>query len=217
MKKNYDYIFMDLDGTITDPMIGITKSIQYALKYFNIEVEDINTLTKFIGPPLKDTFSQDYKFNEKQTVEAIEKFRERFSEVGLFENVVYNGMEEFLKELKNNGKILMVATSKPQFFAEKILDHFNLKKYFSFIGGSNMDETRSKKSEVIEYVLSENNIKDLSKVVMIGDRKHDIIGAKESGLDSIGVLYGYGNYDELKEAGANTIIKDLNELLNILI
>lgn len=217
MKKNYDYIFMDLDGTITDPMIGITKSIQYALKYFNIEVEDINTLTKFIGPPLKDTFSQDYKFDEKQTVEAIEKFRERFSEVGLFENVVYNGMEEFLKELKNNGKILMVATSKPQFFAEKILDHFSLKKYFSFIGGSNMDETRSKKSEVIEYVLSENNIKDLSKVVMIGDRKHDIIGAKELGIDSIGVLYGYGNYDELKEAGANFIIKDLNELLNILI
>ncbi|WP_315079334.1 HAD family hydrolase [uncultured Clostridium sp.] len=217
MNKKYDYIFMDLDGTITDPMIGITKSIQYSLKHFGINVEDISTLTKFIGPPLKDTFNLYYGFNEKQTVEAIEKFRERFASVGLFENNVYEGMEEFLKLLKDSGKTLMVATSKPKFFAEQILDHFGLAKYFTFIGGSNMDETRSKKSEVIEYVLLENNITDLSNVVMIGDREHDIIGAKEFNIDSIGVLYGYGNCDELKEAGATYIAKDLKELLNILI
>ncbi|ACD24990.1 MULTISPECIES: HAD family hydrolase [Clostridium] len=217
MNKKYDYIFMDLDGTITDPMIGITKSIQYSLKHFGINVEDINTLTKFIGPPLKDTFRLDYGFNEEETVIAMEKFRERFASIGLFENNVYEGMEDFLKLLKDSGKTLMVATSKPKFFAEKILDHFGLAKYFTFIGGSNMDETRSKKSEVIEYVLSENNITDLSSVVMIGDRKHDIMGAKEFEIDSIGVLYGYGNYDELKKADANYIVKDLNELLNILI
>ncbi|MGN2338388.1 HAD family hydrolase [Clostridium cagae] len=217
MNKKYDYIFMDLDGTITDPMIGITKSIQYSLKHFGINVEDINTLTKFIGPPLKDTFRLDYGFNEEETVIAMEKFRERFASIGLFENNVYEGMEDFLKLLKDSGKTLMVATSKPKFFAEQILDHFGLAKYFTFIGGSNMDETRSKKSEVIDYVLSENNITDLSSVVMIGDRKHDIMGAKEFNIDSIGVLYGYGNYDELKKADANYIVKDLNELLNILI
>ncbi len=217
MNKKYDYIFMDLDGTITDPMIGITKSIQYSLKHFGINVEDINTLTKFIGPPLKDTFRLDYGFNEEETVIAMEKFRERFASIGLFENNVYEGMENFLKLLKDSGKTLMVATSKPKFFAEQILDHFGLAKYFTFIGGSNMDETRSKKSEVIDYVLSENNITDLSSVVMIGDRKHDIMGAKEFNIDSIGVLYGYGNYDELKKADANYIVKDLNELLNILI
>lgn len=217
MNKKYDYIFMDLDGTITDPMIGITKSIQYSLKHFGINVEDINTLTKFIGPPLKDTFRLDYGFNEEEIVIAMEKFRERFASIGLFENNVYEGMEDFLKLLKDSGKTLMVATSKPKFFAEQILDHFGLAKYFTFIGGSNMDETRSKKSEVIDYVLSENNITDLSSVVMIGDRKHDIMGAKEFNIDSIGVLYGYGNYDELKKADANYIVKDLNELLNILI
>ncbi|NFS77160.1 HAD family hydrolase, partial [Clostridium botulinum] len=216
MNKKYDYIFMDLDGTITDPMIGITKSIQYSLKHFGINVEDINTLTKFIGPPLKDTFRLDYGFNEEETVIAMEKFRERFASIGLFENNVYEGMEDFLKLLKDSGKTLMVATSKPKFFAEQILDHFGLAKYFTFIGGSNMDETRSKKSEVIDYILSENNITDLSSVVMIGDRKHDIMGAKEFNIDSIGVLYGYGNYDELKKADANYIVKDLNELLNIL-
>ncbi|NFI61486.1 HAD family hydrolase, partial [Clostridium botulinum] len=203
MNKKYDYIFMDLDGTITDPMIGITKSIQYSLKHFGINVEDINTLTKFIGPPLKDTFRLDYGFNEEETVIAMEKFRERFASIGLFENNVYEGMEDFLKLLKDSGKTLMVATSKPKFFAEQILDHFGLAKYFTFIGGSNMDETRSKKSEVIDYILSENNITDLSSVVMIGDRKHDIMGAKEFNIDSIWVLYGYANYDELKKADAN--------------
>lgn len=216
LNKKYDYIFMDLDGTITDPMIGITKSIQYSLKHFGINVEDINTLSKFIGPPLKDTFRLDYGFSEEETVVAMEKFRERFASVGLFENNVYEGMEEFLKLLKDSGKTIMVATSKPKFFAEQILEHFGLSKYFTFIGGSNMDETRSKKSEVIEYVLSENNITDLSNVIMIGDREHDIIGAKEFNIDSIGVLYGYGNYDELKKAGATYIVKDLKELLTIL-
>ncbi|OSA88353.1 UNVERIFIED_ORG: phosphoglycolate phosphatase [Clostridium botulinum] len=217
MNKKYDYIFMDLDGTITDPMIGITKSIQYSLKHFGINVEDINTLTKFIGPPLKDTFRLDYGFSEEETVVAMEKFRERFASIGLFENNVYEGMEEFLKLLKDSGKTIMVATSKPKFFAEQILEHFGLSKYFTFIGGSNMDETRSKKSEVIEYVLSENNITDLSNVIMIGDREHDIIGAKEVGIDSIGVLYGYGKVSELANADANYIVKDLNELLNILL
>ncbi|SFD35247.1 HAD hydrolase-like protein [Clostridium uliginosum] len=217
MKKNYTYILMDLDGTITDPMVGITKSIQYALKHFDIIVDDINTLSKFIGPPLKDTFSGYYNFNEEQTIEAISKFRERFAHKGLYENIVYDGMENFLQALIDEGKILMMATSKPSFFAEKILSHFNLKKYFSFVGGSNMDETRSKKSEVIEYVLSQNNITDLSKVVMIGDRQHDIIGAKQFGIDSIGVLYGYGDYEELSNAGADYIVKNLDELLDQLI
>ena len=213
MKK---YILFDLDGTVTDPMIGITKSVQYALRKFNIEVENLNDLCKFIGPPLKDSFMNFYGFNEEDALKAITFYREYFSVTGLYENVVYENFEDILIALKEQNKSLIIATSKPTVFAEKILEHFNLKKYFDFIAGSNLDNTRTKKADVISYALEQQGLTETSEMIMIGDREHDVIGAKALGIESIGVLHGYGSYGELSNSGANYIVKDVNELKSLL-
>ena len=213
---NKEYILFDLDGTITDPKIGITKGIQYALNKFDIKVDNLDELCKFIGPPLKDSFREFYGFDEEKIEEAIGYYREYYKEKGIFENYVYDNFEKLLQLLKFKRKTLIVATSKPTVFAEKILEHFNLKKYFDFISGSNLDGTRGNKDEVIKYALEQNNILDLSKVVMVGDRKYDIIGAKKIGIESVGVLYGYGDRDELEECGADYIAEDVYKLMEIL-
>lgn len=213
MKK---YILFDLDGTITDPKEGITKSVAHALNKFNIKVNDLDELCKFIGPPLKEAFMKYYNFSEEKSEEAIKYYREYFSEIGIYENIVYEGLEDMLKSLNDKNKICIVATSKPTVFAVKILEHFKLNKYFSFICGSNIDGTRSKKSEVIQYAIERNNIKNLSEVIMVGDRMHDIYGAKEVGLQAIGALYGYGDYDELYNSGADHIVNNIKELSDLL-
>lgn len=213
MKK---YILFDLDGTVTDPMIGITKSVQYALRKFNIEVENLNDLCKFIGPPLKDSFMNFYGFNEEDALKAITFFREYFSVNGLYENTVYENFEDMLIALKEQNKSLIIATSKPTVFAEKILEHFNLKKYFDFIAGSNLDNTRTKKADVISYALEQQGLTETSEIIMIGDREHDVIGAKALGIESIGVLHGYGSYEELSNSGATYIVKDVKELKSLL-
>ncbi|WP_207725282.1 HAD family hydrolase [Clostridium hominis] len=211
------YILFDLDGTVTDPMIGITKSVRYALNKFGIEVEDLNTLCKFIGPPLKDSFMNFYNFTEEDALKAIAYYREYFSTNGLYENTVYENFEDMLIALKNDGKSLIIATSKPTVFAEKILEHFNLKKYFDFISGSNLDNTRTKKADVISYALEQQMINNMSEIIMIGDREHDIIGAKALNIESIGVLHGYGSYEELSSSGADYIVKDVSELKSLLL
>lgn len=211
------YILFDLDGTITDPMIGITKSVRYALSKFGIQVEDLNTLCKFIGPPLKDSFMNFYNFSEEDALKAITYYREYFSTDGLYENTVYENFEDILISLKNNDKSLIIATSKPTVFAEKILEHFNLKKYFDFISGSNLDNTRTKKADVISYALEQQRINNMSEIIMIGDREHDIIGAKALNIESIGVLHGYGSYEELSSSGADYIVKDVSELKSLLL
>lgn len=213
---NKQYILFDLDGTITDPKMGITKGIKYSLSKFNIEVNNLDELCKFIGPPLKDSFMEFYNFDEEKTNEAIKYYREYYSDKGKFENYVYDNFEKLLQLLKFKRKTLIVATSKPTVFAKEILEHFNLVKYFDFISGSNLDGTRCNKDEVIKYALEENNIKDLSQVVMVGDRKYDILGAKKVGIESVGVLYGYGNLEEMKECEADYIAKDVFELMEIL-
>lgn len=215
MKKTY--ILFDLDGTLTDPMIGITKSVQYALRFYGIEESNLNTLCPFIGPPLKDSFMKYYHFPESQAEEAIQKYREYFSVTGIFENRVYDGIEEMLKELKSCGKQLLVATSKPEEFAVQILEHFGLAQYFEYICGASMDEKRVKKGDVIAYAIEMAGIEDISLAVMVGDREHDIIGAKENGMDSIGVLFGYGSRKELEEAGAHLIGESVKELTKLLI
>lgn len=144
------------------------------------------------------------------------KYRERYSEVGLYENYLYEGMKDILEDLDSSGFKLYLATSKPTVFAERILDHFNLINYFTFIGGSSLDNSRNTKTAVIEHVLQINNITDLSQTIMIGDRKHDIIGAKNVGIDSVGILYGYGDYDELNLAGATYIVEDIKGLSDLL-
>lgn len=214
--KNYSTVLFDLDGTLTDSSQGIINSIIYALKKYNINDYDMSLLKKFLGPPLHESFERFFSFDKEKSLQAVKLYREYFSLKGLLENEVYGGITELIQSLKENGKSLIVATSKPQPFTDKIMEHFDLAKYFDFIAGSNMDTTRSKKAEVIEYALSECNIKDKSKVIMIGDRAEDMIGAQSVGIDSIGVEYGYGTSDELKNAGATYIVKSVEELKNLL-
>ena len=215
--KEYKYILLDLDGTLTDSMEGITKSIRYALKHFDIEVCDLNDLQKFVGPPLKESFMHFYHFTEAQAEEGIRKYRERFADKGIYENTVYEGVETLLQQLNAAGKQVMLATGKPTYYAEKILNYFHLDAYFKFVGGSGLDGSLSHKDEVIRHVLESNNIRDLNRVVMIGDRENDITGAKRTGIDSIGVLYGYGDREELTSAGADRIVTSVEELSRVLL
>lgn len=213
---NKDYFLFDLDGTLTDPKEGITKSVQYALRHFGIETENLDELCCFIGPPLKDSFMEYYGFSEEQAGKAIDVYREYFSGKGLYENKAYEGVAEVLQSFLNVGKKLYVASSKPEVFVRMILKHFELDSYFTFMGGADMGETRVKKADVIRYVLEECGIRDLDKTVMIGDRKHDVLGAKEIGIASVGVLYGYGSEQELKAAGADVLAETIFDLQNLL-
>ena len=215
--KNYKYIFLDLDGTLTDPAEGITNSIMYSLKKFDIEVSDRTKLYKFIGPPLIDSFKEFYGFEQEKALKAVEYYREYFNVDGLYENKMYEGIEEVLKTLKLAGKTLVLATSKPEKFAKIILEHFGLIQYFDYVAGATMDGKINYKHEVIEHALNMCNQPDISQIIMIGDRKFDILGAKQFGIDSMGVLYGYGNKEELDEAGADYIVNTPEEILKILV
>lgn len=206
----------DLDGTLTDPGMGITNSVAYALAQYGIQAEDRTVLYPFIGPPLRESFMKFYGFSEEKAEEAVWKYREYFSDKGLFENEVYPGIKEMLGGLKNVGARLFVATSKPTGYSKQILDHFELSEYFEDIQGSTMDGSREKKADVIAYLLNVNHIQEKEEVIMIGDRRQDIDGAKENGLDSCGVLYGYGSRDELEEAQADYIAENVEELGKIL-
>lgn len=214
----YEYLFFDLDGTLTDPAKGITNSFIYALKYFGLEIPSYETLCSFIGPPLITTFKEYLHFSDEKAEEGVKVYREYFGKTGLFENSVYEGIEGLLQELKAKGKHLVVATSKPEHFSVRIMEHFNLAQYFDFICGSNVDESRSEKDEVIAYALKcchLSTLEDKAKVLMIGDRKHDIIGAQKNGIKSCGVLFGYGTKEELQSHGADYIAETIEELKTI--
>ena len=206
------YILFDLDGTLTEPKVGITKSVQYALKKCGIEVKNADNLCPFIGPPLWDSFKKFYGFDDAGAENAVAFYREYFSKKGMYENTIYDEVKEMLQELKSSQKTLILATSKPTVYAIEILKYFNIYEYFTFISGSELDGLRSKKSEVIRYAIEQNKISDLSKIIMVGDREHDIIGAKDVGILSIGVLFGYGDYDELQNAKADFIVSNIKEL-----
>lgn len=209
----YKNILFDLDGTLTDPKVGITKCVAYALKYFGIEVEDTDTLCDFIGPPLSTMFAKCYGFDEGQCTKAIEVYRERFSTVGKFENEVYPYTEKILSLLKDKGIRLFVATSKPEKFAVEILEHFGLSHYFERIRGIGMDEEKVEKDVIITRVMSEYNLSP-ADTVMVGDRCFDIIGAHKNGIRCIGVLFGYGSKDELAEHKADIIIDTNKDLFD---
>lgn len=199
----YTTAVFDLDGTITDSCPGILNAIRYALKKRGIREPEENVLRSFIGPPLQKQFQEVFSLTEKEGAEMVSIYREYYGEQGIFENRVYDGVTEMLKRLKDAGVKILMATSKPEKYAKQIADHFEFEKYFDFIGGACMDGTRTVKHEVIEYVLESCRISeaDRKNTVMIGDRHHDIEGAKQSGLHSIGVLYGYGSREELEKAG----------------
>ena len=212
---NYQYILFDLDGTLTNPHSGITRSVAYALEKMQVPALDEVTLTSFIGPPLLESFQVICGFYEKQAHQAVAYYRERFSVTGLYENEVFPGIVELLESLKEQERTLALATSKPTVFAERILDHFDLAKYFDVIVGSNLDGTRTDKHEVIQEVLVQLGSPTKEAVVMIGDRKHDIIGAQKEGIASIGVQYGFGSMEELKAEKPNVIVQTVQELHNL--
>lgn len=211
----YQFLLFDLDGTLTDPGLGITNSVRYALNKFHIEEPDRTALYRFIGPPLLDSFMEFYGFSREQSDLAVQYYREYFKVKGLYENQVYDGIPALLTALKERGKTLLLATSKPEEYAVEILKHFHLEHYFDFVAGATMDGSRSKKADVIAHALDLGQISRLSSAVMIGDREHDILGAGQMGLDSIGVLYGYGSEAELRAAGATHIAKDPIGLLSL--
>ena len=187
--------------------------ITYALEKFGIKENDRKKLHPFIGPPLTYSFQTFYGLSEEESKQAVVFYRERFSVKGLYENEVYAGVPEILQTLKEQGKKLIIATSKPEEYTIKILKYFDLYQYFDFVAGATMDGKRGEKSDIITYALENNHIEDKSKAIMIGDRKYDILGAKENGLDSIGVLFGFGDYEELTNAGATYIAETVDDIL----
>lgn len=215
-----NYLLFDLDGTLTDPKVGICTSVQYSLASFGIEEPDIDKLTPFIGPPLKDSFMQFYNMDGQQADAAVAKYRERFQDTGLFENEVYEGIPEMLEALNSRGMFLAVASSKPTVFVERILEHFHIRKYFKAVVGSELDGTRVNKDEVVAEALRQlfgDNPIEKAKVYMIGDRRFDVEGARALGVESVGVTYGYGDMEELRKAKADYIVRSVGELKEFLL
>ncbi len=214
--SNYEIILFDLDGTLTDPEVGITTCVEYALNHFGIEVEDKKSLRPFIGPPLMDSFREFYGMSVSQAEEAVAKYRERFSTVGMFENQVYPGIDLLLDKLKQQGKTLVVATSKPEKFALQILEHFGLDGYFDEIIGAEMNVGgRNSKEDVIRCALDRLGVVDKGSVVMVGDTKFDLLGATVCGIKCVGVLYGFGSREDL--SGAVALAENVAELERILL
>lgn len=211
----YKYIFFDLDGTLTDSKEGIINSIKYALDCFGEPLPDEKTLQKFLGPPLVDSFQKFCGLSRDRAELALVKYRERFSDTGIFENKVYDGIYDLLRALVNGGRVPVLATSKPRVYAERIMTKFRLRPFFKLLCGSELDGTRNAKNEVIEYAIEKSGC-PREKIIMVGDRENDILGAKKCGIASCGVRYGYALEGELEAAGADYIANNTDELLTIL-
>ena len=219
----YQYLLFDLDGTLTDSAEGIIKCVQYAAEKMGAEYKDAKELRVFVGPPLSESFQKVYGFSKDESQQAIAYYRERFKPIGMFENAVYDGIPELLRKMKENGKVNLIASSKPEEFVKTILEHFDIAKYFDIIVGASMDESRNTKEAVIEEALFQLKSTDQygqysdDKCVMIGDRKYDIQGAKYFRLRNIGVSYGFAPEGELEEAGADVIVDTVAELTETLL
>ncbi|WP_206911761.1 HAD family hydrolase [Enterococcus sp. DIV0849a] len=214
---HYKTILFDLDGTITDSGEGIINSVIYALKKMNLNVPNQNDLFSFIGPPLSDSFKNLYHLDDQFTEQAVGYYREYYQAKGMYENHLYEGILEVLTDLQQAGCTLYIATSKPEIYAKQILAHFKLDRYFVGIYGASLNGERSKKGDVIRYALNSAGITDLNKTLMIGDRSHDMIGAKENRLACIGVLYGFGDQVELETAGADYIAETPEDIEKIIL
>ena len=214
---DYKYILFDLDGTLTDSAPGSTASVKYALEKSGEPVPDYPVLCKFIGPPLLYGFMNFCGMSEERAEKAVGYYREYYGVKGIFESELYPGIKELLSQLFSSNKKVILATSKPEVFAVKILEHFGISDYFYFTAGATLDKTRTEKADVIAYALKSAGVTDRRKAVMVGDRFHDIDGAKANGIRSVGVLYGFGSRKELENAGADFIAMDTNELYRILL
>ncbi|MBF0278166.1 MAG: HAD hydrolase-like protein [SAR324 cluster bacterium] len=204
------HILFDLDGTLTDPKEGIIACIRFALSTLEFEVDRNTQFESFIGPPLHDSFQKLFR-NDELTKKAVEVFRKRYSSIGLFENLVYDGIEECLASMHEKGCSKFIVTSKPAVFANRIIEHFKLKKYFKFVYGSNLDGSLADKTKLLEHVLESEKMAP-HEAIMVGDRKFDVMGAKNHGIKAIGVSWGYGTEQELQEAGADRICHHPSEL-----
>ncbi len=211
----YKYIFFDLDGTLTDSKEGIINSIKYALEGLGEPLPDEKTLQKFLGPPLVDSFQKFCGLSRERAELALLKYRERFADIGIFENKVYDGIYDLLQALVDGGRVPVLATSKPRVYAERIMTKFRLRPFFRLLCGAELDGTRNAKSEVIEYAIEKTGC-PREKIIMVGDRENDILGAKKCGIASCGVRYGYALEGELEAAGADYIADNTDELLTIL-
>ncbi|HEM2803039.1 TPA: HAD family hydrolase [Streptococcus suis] len=212
----YQTILFDLDGTLTDSGQGILNSVAYALEKMGIEEPDTANLNRFIGPPLYESFSRFYQLSPEDTQSAVDAFRIYFKEKGMFENQLYPGIIPLLEELRTAGKTLVIATSKPEIFAKQILEHFGIAHYFDVIAGASLDSSRISKADVIGYAINQLEAFP-NNAVMIGDREHDIEGARRHQLPAIGVLYGYGNKQEFEKAGATMIVETVQDLKRVLL
>ena len=212
----YNYILFDLDGTVSDTGEGIYNGVKYALEKYGITENNETTLNGFIGPPLVDSFMKYYSFSQEKALQAVEYYREFYKSKGIYQNTLYEGISNLIKTLKQQGKTVILATSKPQFFAEIILKQYDLLKYFDCVVGATFDDSLNYKSDVIRVALENSGVTDKSMAIMIGDRHYDIEGAKENNIDSIGVIYGYGDLEELKNADANYIAENTQDILNII-
>lgn len=213
MGKSYRYCLFDLDGTLIDSSLGITNSVIYALKKFGIQESDRTALYRFIGPPLTDSFREFYGFSEEMCQDAVRYYREYYKQKGIYENQVYEGMEDLLAKIRERNREMIVATSKPEVFAREIIRYFHLAPYFSYVAGMELDGRRGTKAEVIDYALRESGIVCKSEVLMIGDRRHDVEGAHQARIDCLGVLYGFGSREELEKAGADEIAVSVSDIL----
>lgn len=213
----YDTILFDLDGTLTDSGLGITKAVQYALGQMGYAVPARESLFSFIGPPLHKSFQRYYGMDEPTSLEAVRQFRVYYNHMGgILENEVYPGIRELLADLKKAGKRLMVATSKPQAAAELVMGHFGLDEFVPEIIGSTDDPRRDTKGKVIAWVLREYGV-DPTATIMVGDREHDVQGAAENGIPAIGVTWGYGDRPELEGAGAKVVLDWTEEVADYIL
>jgi len=205
-------ILFDLDGTLTDSKPGITRCVQHALAELGVTVEDLDVLTPFVGPPLRESFARYYGFTDEQSLRAIACYRERFASVGLFENAVYTGVPELLDALQGAGMTLAIASAKPAPFVDRILDHFALRSYFKVVAGASLDHTRATKDAVIAHALQELAPHPSHRLLMVGDREHDILGARTHGIETVAVGYGYGTREELIAAAPLAIVDSVTDL-----
>ena len=208
--------FFDLDGTLTDPKPGITGCIQYGLEKLGHPVPTQDELEWCIGPPLHDSFLQLCGGDSEAAAKGLTYYRERFGTIGMYENELYDNIPETLQRFSDAGIQLFVCTSKPHFYAGPITEHFGIRHFFQHVHGSEMTGERVNKGELIQYIIQEEGI-DRTTTVMIGDRKHDILGAKQHGIRTLGVLYGYGSKEELTDAGADALVESPAEIANSLL
>ena len=210
------YLFFDLDGTVTDSKIGIIRSVQHALAHFNVSRAD-DDLLYFIGPPLRDSFGKIFEGDTAMAELAVQKYREYYTVTGIFENALYEGIADLLADLRGAGRVVTLATSKPEPFALRILEHFGIASLFDHVAGAELTGPRNSKSSVLRHACGLCGVADMQQCLMVGDRKYDVLGAHAVGMPCAGVLYGYGSRSELEEAGAECLCDDVPALRQLLL